>query len=191
MKESDSRMRRKTVALSMLAGLIVSFGIGAYVGAATSNSEPGSVGDPIITKSYLEERLAQSKNENNSTNMTNIENEIVALKEQISALQQSNTELKQQLSTSKKETTQSNFKKVTVKKGKTLIMKYGTEMIFYSGQGKFKSANNKYILDLTERNHVTSGSDALLYHNYLIRSGCNLEATKDIVVYIQGTYSIK
>lgn len=191
MKGSEKRMRKPMLIATIVGGICITFGIGAYVGAATGSVEPGSVGDPVITKSYLDERLAEYKNGTESSSSSNVENEIAALKKQIEGLQTSNEEMKKQLSEQKKTTAQSNFKKVTIKSGKTLIMKYGTEMIFYSGQGNFKTANNKYILDLTERNHVSNNAEVLLYHTYLIRSGCNLEVTKDSVVYIQGTYTVK
>lgn len=43
-------------AAALLAGVVL-FGSGMKVGAATA--EPGSVGDPLITQSYLELRLSQ------------------------------------------------------------------------------------------------------------------------------------
>lgn len=184
-------MKNSKVVLSMIGGVIISFGIGAYVGAATNNTEPGSVSDPIITKSYLEERLANYNATTNNSNLDSIENKITSLQNQVEELKSSNEELKKKVSEKNKSFVQNNFKKVVIKNGKKLVMKYGTEMVFYSGKGVFKTSNNKYILDLTERSHVTTESEPLLYHTYLIRSGCNLEVTKDTVVYIRGTYSVK
>lgn len=184
-------MRRQKMMLVILGGVLASFWIGAYVGAATNNVDPGSVGDPIITKSYLEERLSEVAGNGTTSEKTVVADDIVALQNQIAELQAKNKELEQELSLQKKELAKSSFKKVTVKSGKTLVMKYGTEMIFYSGKGNFKTSNSKYIVDLTNQNHVSNGEEAILYHKYFIRSGCNLEATKDTIVYVQGTYSIK
>lgn len=197
MKGSDECMRNPKVVLAMIGGVILSFGIGAYVGAATNNAEPGSVSDPIITKSYLEERLSAYSTTTNNSNLDSIESKIASLQSQIEELKSGNEELKKKLaeknslSVPNAPAIQNNFKKVVIKSGQKLVMKYGTEMVFYSGKGVFKTSNNKYILDLTERNHVATETEPLLYHIYLIRSGCNLEVTKDTVVYIRGTYSVK
>ena len=55
----DKRKRGKLwlVGSMVLVGTLL-FGSGVKVGAATN--EPGSAGDPLITLSYLEERLEQS-----------------------------------------------------------------------------------------------------------------------------------
>lgn len=50
------RKKHLRLAAALLAGIVL-FGSGMRVGAATS--EPGSVGDPLITQSYLELRLSQ------------------------------------------------------------------------------------------------------------------------------------
>ncbi len=50
-------MHKKKVGIiiSFIAIVIIAFKVGIEVGAATS--EPGSAGDPLITKSYLDKRL--------------------------------------------------------------------------------------------------------------------------------------
>lgn len=50
------KKKRLQLAAALLAGVVL-FGSGMKVGAATA--EPGSVGDPLITQSYLELRLSQ------------------------------------------------------------------------------------------------------------------------------------
>lgn len=49
--------KRLRIAALAVTGMVL-FGSGMKAGAATA--EPGSVGDPLITQSYLEQRLAQS-----------------------------------------------------------------------------------------------------------------------------------
>ena len=184
-------MKNKKVVLGVLLTLCMAFGAGVFAGAATSKAEPGSSGDPLITKSYLEERLSQINGSNTSNTENQSSEEIATLKKQVEELKKENESLKKQIKDVKAEAQKGSFKKVTVKKGKALIVIYGAEVVFYSGTATWKTSNNSYILDLTERNHVSNGASAILYHNYLIRSGCNLEAAKDMVVYVRGTYSVK
>lgn len=188
-------MRKKRVVFGTVLTLCIVFGAGVFAGAATSSAEPGSSGDPLITKSYLEERLSEIQNidSNNSSSNSNDQTsaDLSELQKQIDELEAENSALKKQLTTVEAEAKKGSFKKVTVKKGKTLIVKYGAEVVFYSGTGKWKTSNDQYILDVTLGEHVKNGTSAVLYHNYLIRSGSNLEASKDMVVYVRGTYSVK
>ena len=50
-------MNKKKWIISMILGSVLLFGAGIGVGAA--GSEPGSNGDPLITKSYLDNQIAQ------------------------------------------------------------------------------------------------------------------------------------
>lgn len=57
---------KKSIAIALiLATCISTFYMGTKVGA--SNNEPGSVGDPLITESYLEKRLEEVNGSSTST----------------------------------------------------------------------------------------------------------------------------
>lgn len=188
-------MRKKKVVFGTILTLCVVFGAGVFTGAATSNAEPGSSGDPLITKSYLEQRIAelQGTTSSDNTNSSSSSNDalLTSLQNQVAQLEAENASLQKELASVKTEAKKGTFKKVTVKKGKTLVVKYGAEVVFYSGTGTWKTANNQYILDTTQCEYVKNGTSPVLYHSYLIRSGSNLEASKDMVVYVRGTYSVK
>ena len=180
-------MKKKKTLIGVAVVMCMIFGAGVLVGAATSSAEPGSAGDPLITKSYLDERLAAISGTGSGTDTSSTK--IAALKKQIEALEKENDALQMQLDAVEKVADRSNFKKATLKAGKSLNMKYGSEVIFYSGSATFKTANNTYILDQTERKHVSNGASAVQYHRYLIRSSSDLVATKNTVVYVRGTFS--
>ena len=180
-------MKKKKTLIGVAVILCVVFGAGVFVGAATSSAEPGSAGDPLITKSYLDERLKSIGRAESSDVTSNTE--LTALKKQIQELETKNDTLQKQLDEVKKTADRSNFKKATLKAGKSLNMKYGSEVIFYSGSATFKTGNNTYILDQTERKHVSNGANAVQYHRYLVRSSSDLVATKNTVVYVRGTFS--
>ena len=186
-------MRKKRVVFGAILALCVVFSAGVFTGAATNQAEPGSSGDPLITKSYLEERLLEMQNTNSTASNGNSQSnvDLTTLQSQIAELEEQNVALQKQISAVKAEAKKGSFKKVTVKKGKKLVVKYGSELVFYSGEGIWITSNDQYILDLSQGEHVQNGTSAVLYHNYMIRSGSNLEAVKDMVVYVRGTYSIK
>lgn len=167
--------------LGAIVTLCMAFGVGVFVGASTNKAEPGSSGDPLITKSYLEQRLTELGKTTTSSSST----------EEIKALQQENENLKKQVQTLQQEIEKQKFKKVTIKKGKSLVVKYGSQFVFYSGQASFKTTNNSYIVDLTKQEHVANGASATMYHNYLIRSQSSLVAVKDAVVYVRGNYTVQ
>lgn len=183
-------MKRKKVLLSGAIILCTIFGAGVATGAAVSKAEPGSVGDPIVTKSYVDQQIRQlqgttgTTNSGNSSNNEGTSSELLVLQKQLQEMKKENEELKQQV-------TEAKFKKVTVKQGKTLVTKYGTEVFFYSGDAVWKPTNETYVVDQTAQAHVKNGTKATEFHQYLIRSGSNLIANKDSVVYVKGTYSIK
>lgn len=61
MPENMTKHITKKVIGSVLVGtlcLVASFGLGMQVGAA--GNEPGSLGDPLVTKSYLDSRLGNA-----------------------------------------------------------------------------------------------------------------------------------
>lgn len=186
-------MKSKKLLLGGMLVLCMVFGAGVAAGAAANKEEPGSSGDPIVTKSYVDQQISKIQSGGQGTNQSGSVSsaEITELQRKIDTLQQENNDLKDQIATLNKETAKGNFKKVTVKEGKTLVTKYGAEVLFYSGSATWKTTNNTYVVDQTAGTHVKNGALAVAFHNYLIRSGSDLTAAKDSVVYVKGTYSVK
>ena len=114
----------------------VLFCSGMTVGAATN--EPGSAGDPLITRSYLEQQLSQ---------------------------------------------TGGGYECVTLKKGETLSLMQGAQVILYTGTASVKGS----LIDTTDGNLASAGSAVQKYHAYLApadESGFTAEGT--CVIFLSG-----
>lgn len=109
---------------------------GMTVGAATN--EPGSAGDPLITRSYLEAQL---------------------------------------------KTAGSGYECLTMKKGESLALAQGSQVILYTGTASAVGS----LINTTEGTLVSAGSKVQRYHSYLVPadgSGFTAEAT--CVIFLSG-----
>jgi len=120
---------------AVLIGTVL-FCSGMTVGAATN--EPGSVGDPLITRSYLEQQM-----------------------EKMSA----------------------GFECVTLKKGETLTLAQGAQVILYTGNATIVGS----FIDTTAGSLASAGTKVQKYHSYLApadESGFTADAT--CVIFLSG-----
>lgn len=132
------------------AGIIIAamciFKLGMVAGAA--GSEPGTSGDPLITKSYLDSRIK---------------------------------EVNQGASGA--------YDKVVIKKGRTVTVSTGGELLLYSGSGKVTGKSG--LLNLSTGQIFKSGNTAVKYNSYMAIEKGGVKVLSDSVLYIKGTYSIK
>ena len=120
---------------AVLVGTLL-FCSGMTVGAATD--EPGSAGDPLITRSYLEQQM-----------------------EKMSA----------------------GFECITLKKGETLTLTQGTQVILYTGNATIVGN----FIDTTAGSLASAGTKVQKYHSYLApadESGFTADAT--CVIFLSG-----
>lgn len=120
---------------AVLIGTVL-FCSGMTVGAATN--EPGSVGDPLITKSYLEQQM---------------------------------------------ENMNAGFTCITLKKGETLTLTQGAQVILYTGNATIVGN----FIDTTAGSLATEGTKVQKYHSYLApadESGFTADAT--CVIFLSG-----
>lgn len=134
----EKRKRKKMwiTGAAVLAGVVL-FCSGMTVGAATS--EPGSAGDPLITRSYLEQQL---------------------------------------------ETMNSGYQCITLKKGESLFLAQGAQVILYTGSASVMGS----LIDTTSGSLTAAGSAAEKYHAYLApadESGFTADTT--CVIFLSGS----
>lgn len=120
---------------AVFAGVLL-FCSGMTVGAATN--EPGSAGDPLITRSYLEQQL---------------------------------------------EGIGTGFECITLKKGETLTLAQGAQVILYTGNATVVGS----FIDTTAGSLASAGTKVQKYHSYLApadESGFTADAT--CVIFLSG-----
>lgn len=163
-------MSKRRLTLIFVITILGIFSLGIVVGAATAKGEPGSVNDPLVTQSYLEEALSglsggktsESDMKALGTRMDKVEKEIPTI-----------------------------YIKVSVPQGKTIKGSIGTEMILYSGSGKAVSTGTG-LINLTNGSSLTAGKEISRYNEHLVtikNSGIN--ATKKATVFVKGTYTLE
>ncbi|MCL2739753.1 MAG: hypothetical protein FWE47_00955 [Oscillospiraceae bacterium] len=153
-------MKNKIIALSCVISVVLVAIIGV-VWAAT----PGGADDPIISLSYLDQRISQLK-----TELTNkidlLDNASIAA--------------------------QSKFVVVEVPKGKKLIAGEGTEMILRMGKATVFASKKGGLANTTEgvdlQDGVRSPANSLLICP--IADGRGLYADDDLLVMVKGIYTL-
>lgn len=116
--------------------------------AGASSGTPGSSGDPLITKSYLDQRLSKFSGGSDT------------------------------------------YSKVTVKKGKSLYAKEGTEFMIYSGSATVVGA--KGIVNVTSGELFKKGNTAVMYSLYISPANTSgIKTSGETVIYIKGEYTIE
>lgn len=140
---------------------IVIFQVGVRVGA--SSKEPGSVGDPLITESYLEKRLSEVTGKKTTSSSTTTS---------------SNTAAGQQ-----------GFEKVAIDSGKTLTLSVGTEMIIYMGTG---TISNNECMNLSTGELFKKGNTIVKYNIFMAtKSDTQIKTAGEVTAFVLGDYTIK
>lgn len=171
-------MNRK-LKIMLIAGIL------AVTTLYAADNEPGTANDPLVTKSYVDKKIAEAGGTSSGANSSNLAVQLKAQEQLINVLTSQINELKQQSSGS--------FVIVAVPQGKTLFGKQGTEMIIRSGEATVMSAGAGGIQDITEGTDVNGGSQAPKYHLLLVprEDGRGLIANKALTVMVRGGYSLQ
>lgn len=164
-------MKFKLRKFSILLVLLLIISVGFNIAAALSDgAEPGSEQDPLISKSYVDEIVA-----NNTA-------EVAQLKQQME-------ELKNQQQSGGSE----GFVVLNMKTGQTLLPGGGTEIILRSGKAAAVSGQNgDNLADVTAGKDLVKGAAVVINH-LLISSrddGRGLKATAECYLLVRGAYKI-
>ncbi|MFC0335152.1 hypothetical protein ACFOLF_19575 [Paenibacillus sepulcri] len=146
-------------------------------GDVTTAVTPGSVDDPVVTKSYVDQKIAALSGGNSNSGGTASEDKPVP-EEQEPGEANNTTNI------------------VTVPVGKTLIAKDGAQMVVRAGKAIAYSPDSNGIADVTDGADIKSGSRVL--NNHLImfpRGGRGILPEPgqkySLTVMVMGGYEIK
>lgn len=132
-------------------------------------SEPGDADDPVVTKSYIVDKVIP---------------EIKAYIDERFGIAASEGVVTP--ATDK-------FMVVNVSKGKSVICEAGTELILRMGKGTIIATEKGGLADVTAGYDLTSGSAMPANHQLIVplADGRGFRADEDVIVMIKGAYSIK
>ncbi len=156
-------------------------------------SDPGTAGDPLVTLSYVEQRITETKDyvaeifdilftstNNNSTKIDNLVQENNELKAQIEELQ------------GKTGGSGASLEVIHLTKGQVLTCSAGTEIIFRSGQASAIASELGGISDVTGAVDIKSGENIPLNHLLIVprSDGRGAVIIEDAYIMIRGEYQI-
>ncbi len=157
--------------------------------------EPGSDGDPLVTKSYVDAQINKIIQGNTYTNnpVASIDSQEVAeLKAEVAEL--TNVILDLQNKVTSQTQSEQGFLPLNLKQGKKLITGNGAEVIVRSGTVKSIKGINGNLCDVTSGKDLDDGASILLNH-HLISSrddGRGVFAVDSSVwLLVKGDYQIK
>lgn len=170
--------RRKSV-LAVVVIIIITLSAAVAVLAA----QPGSVEDPLVTRSYLDERINQlmtlitGTNPSSQPSNTNVDKDAIVKEVLASVSQQAG----------------SAYVPVNVQNGLTVIGREGTEIILRSGTAVAYSAAANGLVDITDGSELLNGATVTANHLLLVPrgDGRGVKATSDVWLMVKGGYEVR
>ena len=170
MKKHISIMR--LLAFCMI--LIITFVAVQFSNAVTAPA-PGSTGDPLITKSYVDGKVASL-----NTKITNLSKDLESAETSLKSANSSIKTLKTQIATLLASGGGGSFHYTLIKKGNTLLLKEGDMAVVFSGTANVVGK----LTDLTDGKALSTNQAVVLRH--LIASAVSdtrgIKAKTDIMV---------
>lgn len=169
-----NKPQKYALSIAMLAGAIL---LGSFIstsadGATVSGSQPGSVDDPVVTKSYVDQQIQKALGTGGSSSGKPGSKEGATTGDS-GALQV-----------------------VTIKSGEKLIAKGGTEFIVRAGKAVVYSPDTNGISDLTDGKDISNGQAVVNNHLLLFpRDGRGVmpdpSQKNGLTVMVRGDYEIQ
>ncbi|MTI48651.1 MAG: hypothetical protein FH761_12470 [Firmicutes bacterium] len=188
-------MNFKKIKRKLLISVIVTgMSAGFVIAANATFSEPGSTNDPLVTLSFVEQRLEQikfyvnSKIEEVNGNITNNKTEIDTLKTENSELKGKIEQLQNQSGSAG-----SNLEVVTLEKGKMLVCDAGAEIILRAGQAQAIASELGGLSDVTGGQDIPMGKAITPNHLLIVprSDGRGVYAVETAILMVRGSYRIQ
>lgn len=182
-----------------IAGIAVIFGAGLWIGSFISSNadgliqtnKPGSVEDPVVTKSYVDQKVSAQVAAEVAKQTGNQQNVTELINQKVTELQQNlNKQIQAQI-----EAASTKMVVVTVTQGQTLIADEGTEFIVRNGKAVASSTDGSGIPDVTGGKDLTNGTAIPTNHLLIFpRKGRGIQPDTgnkaSVVVMVRGNYSL-
>jgi len=162
--------------------------------------EPGSSSDPLVTKSYVDQQIAQLAAKINSSSggssSGNVNNATVEqLKADVGDLTRFVVDALSGLQELKDRVAviENGFTVISLKKGQTLVLGGGSEVILRSGQATAISGESGTLVDVSAGKDLNNGVAVPVQHLIIAPKGDGrgLKITADAYLIVRGGYTIK
>lgn len=169
----------RKIVLFLAAGIVLTLMYITNISTLTFALQPGSAEDPLISRSYLEERLASFGTSNNINVSDEVLNLIVrdVTNAIISQMPNSNGHI---------------YTPVNALVGQVIIGDEGTEIILRSGGALVYTEVNNGLVNVTTGEELLNGDRIELNHNIIVprNDGRGLLVTNESWFIIKGGYTI-
>ncbi len=178
--------------------VVILIGGFSIVGSAMF-AEPGSEEDPIITLSYLEQRIGEIKNYIDE-NFQQFSNEIINVNTTIGEINEKIDELSEKSAgninnnvSSSTSGTQAVFEVVFAEAGKFVYYGESTEVIVRSGKALAIQSESGGLTDVTAGKDIKANEEVPLNHLIIIprNDGRGMSIQADSYLMIKGSYTIQ
>lgn len=209
---------KKYIVLTMVTICVSTIGINQYIKAASTS--PGSNGDPVVSKSYVDARINELKTfinntgnntgsnintENNTGSNVNTGTTVIdntskqkIVEEVIAVIEALYSDKFKEESTEKvpvetPEAEDPAFLPVQLSSGQCLIGGEGAEIIFRSGNAIVYSENDMGVIDVSSGKELFNGEGISANHLLIVarKDGRGVRAIKESWFMVKGGYSIK
>ncbi|MDP1510249.1 hypothetical protein L8C07_06880 [Paenibacillus sp. CMAA1739] len=189
-----TRYKVSLAAVLIGGGIVAGSLMNNSVNGASSSGQPGTADDPVVTKSYVDQKIAQAVKGGVSSSSTNS-------KTASSTAQATNTTTSTSSGTSnaaKSSTTEQTeaLKVVDVKPGQKLIAKAGAEFILRNGNAVVYSMDASGAIDITSGTEIVHNQ--AVEKNHLLsfpREGRGIQVKEGqkygLVVMVRGGYTVQ
>ncbi|MFK4341272.1 MULTISPECIES: hypothetical protein [unclassified Paenibacillus] len=191
-----SRYKVSLAAVLLGGGIVAGSLMNNSVNGASSSGQPGTADDPVVTKSYVDQKIAQAIKGGASASSTNSKttSSVVPTTNATSNVTTSGASSTGKASTGVEQTEE--LKVVDVKPGQKLIAKVGAEFILRNGYAVV------YSMDASGAIDVTSGTEIVhnqaVEKNHLLsfpREGRGIQVKEGqkfgLVVMVRGGYTLQ
>lgn len=182
----NNKQRRVSYPLIVVLFLLVA------VVFAQAAGEPGSSSDPLVTKSYVDQQIAQLAARINSSSGGSSGTSDSASIEQLRADVGDLTKFVIDLN-SKVTSIENGFTVISMKKGQTLLLGGGSEVILRSGQATAISGESGTLVDVSAGKDLLNGAAVPVQHLVIAPKGDGrgMKITADAWLIVRGGYTIQ
>ncbi|MGW9527044.1 hypothetical protein ACWHAM_04715 [Paenibacillus terrae] len=191
-----SRYKVTLAAVLLGGGIVAGSLMNNSVNGASSSGQPGTADDPVVTKSYVDQKIAQALKGGTTTNASSSKstNSAASTTNVTSNVTTSGASSTGKASTSVEQTEE--LKVVDVKPGQKLIAKAGSEFILRNGYAVVFSMDASGAIDITSGTEIVHNQ--AVEKNHLLsfpREGRGIQVKEGqkfgLVVMVRGGYTLQ